>query len=130
MRSRRSPSRSEAELREAVRPSMFVAGGRRLADADDLVGEVAGGDFDEDLLALLLAEEGTPDRALVADPALGGPGLRRSDDRERLRTVVALDLDRRADLDMVGRVVLVDDRGVLDQRLEGLNAALDERLLI
>ena len=31
---------------------------------------------------------------------------------------------------MIGRVVLVDDRGVLDQRLEGLDPALDERLLV
>ena len=31
---------------------------------------------------------------------------------------------------MVGRVVLVDDRGVLDQRLELLDPALDERLLV
>ena len=38
--------------------------------------------------------------------------------------------DGRADLDVVGRVVLVDDRGVLDQRLERLDPALDERLLV
>jgi hypothetical protein len=31
---------------------------------------------------------------------------------------------------VVVRGVLVDDRGVLDQRLEGLDAALDERLLV
>ena len=42
----------------------------------------------------------------------------------------ALDGDRRADLDVVGGVVLVDDRGVLDQRLERLDPALDERLLV
>src|SRR5438309_5437083 len=114
------------DLRGAGLPAGSGRGARSpLADRDDLVGEVAGRDFDEDLLAFLLPEEGAPDRALVADPALGGPSLRRSDDRERLRTVVALDLDRRADLDVVGRVVLVDDRGVLDQRLEGLDAALD-----
>ena len=38
--------------------------------------------------------------------------------------------DRRADLDVLGRVLLVDDRGVLDQRLERLDPALDERLLV
>src|SRR5688572_859637 len=39
-------------------------------DGGDLVGEVARGDLDEDLLALLLAEQGPPDGALVRDPAL------------------------------------------------------------
>ena len=97
---------------------------------DDLVGEVAGRDADDDLLALLLAEQGATDRALVGDPALGGLGLGRADDRERLLAVGALDRDGRADLDVVGRVVLVDDRGVLDERLEGLDPALDERLLV
>src|SRR5262245_51143000 len=101
-----------------------------LADRDDLVGEVARGDLHDDLLALLLAEEGAPDRALVADPALGGLGLCGPDDRELLLAVLALDVDRRADLDVVRGVVLVDDRGVLDQRLECLDPALDERLLV
>src|SRR5258706_9523736 len=101
-----------------------------LADADDRVGEVAGGDLDDDLLALLLAEEGAADRALVADPTLGRFGLGRSDDREGLLAVVAHDGDRRADLDVIRGVVLVDDRGVLDQRLERLDPALDERLLV
>jgi len=102
----------------------------RLADADDLVGEVPGRDLHDDLLALLLAEQRAPDGALVADPALGRLGLGRADDRERLLAVVAGDLDGRADLDVVGRVVLVDDRRVLDQRLERLDPALDERLLV
>src|SRR6202142_2943272 len=31
---------------------------------------------------------------------------------------------------MLGGVMLVDDRGVLDQRLEGLDPALDEGLLV
>ena len=118
-----SVRRSEAELRAAIGP-------RILADADDLVGEVAGGDLHDDLLALLLAEQGAPDRALVGDPALGRLGLGGADDRERLLAVGALDRDGRADLDVVGRVVLVDDRGVLDQRLERLDPALDERLLV
>ena len=43
---------------------------------------------------------------------------------------LALDAHGRADLDVVGRVVLVDERRVLDQRLERLDAALDERLLV
>ena len=88
------------------------------------------GTLHDDLLALLLAEQGAADRALVRDPALGGLGLGRADDRERLLAVLALDRDGRADLDVVGRVVLVDDRGVLDQRLERLDPALDERLLV
>src|SRR4029079_12819333 len=37
----------------------------RLGDRDDLVGDVAGRNLDRDVLTLLLAEEGTPDRALV-----------------------------------------------------------------
>src|SRR5213078_1741963 len=37
----------------------------RLPDRDDLVGEVPRGHPDEDLLALLLAEQGPSDRALV-----------------------------------------------------------------
>src|SRR5260221_3661992 len=101
-----------------------------LADADDRVGEVAGGDLDDDLLALLLAEEGAADRALVADPTLGRFGLGRSDDREGLLAVVGHDGDRRADLDVIRGVLLVDDRGVLDQRLERLDPSLDERLLV
>src|SRR5258706_1150598 len=101
-----------------------------LADADDRVREVAGRDLDDDLLALLLAEEGAADRALVADPTLGRFGLGRTDDREGLLAVVAQDSDRRADLDVIRGVVLVDDRGVLDQRLERLDPALDERLLV
>ena len=107
-----------------------MATARRLADADDLVGEVAGWNADHDLLALLLAEQGAPDRALVRDPALGGLGLGGADDRELLLAVAALDRNGRADLDVVGRVVLVDDRGVLDQGLERLDPALDERLLV
>src|SRR5512140_144055 len=71
----------------------------RLADADDLVGEIAGGDANDDLFALLLAEQGAPDRALVGDPALGRLGLGGADDREPLLAVAALDGDRRADLD-------------------------------
>jgi hypothetical protein len=101
-----------------------------LTDTDDLVGEVAGRDLDHDLVALLLAEQGAPDRALVRDPAFGRLGLGRADDRELLGSVGAFDVDRRADLDVIGRMVLVDDRGVLDQRLEGLDAALHERLLV
>src|SRR2546423_3720555 len=101
-----------------------------LPDRDDLVGEVAGRHANEDLLALLLAEQGPSDGTLVRDPALGGLRLRRADDREGLLAVGALDRDGGADLDMVGRVVLVDDRGVLDQRLERLDPALDERLLV
>src|SRR5882672_9756637 len=85
-----------------------------LGDADDLVGKVAGRDLDHDLLALLLAKQGAPDRTLVRDPALGGLGLGGADDREGFLAVGTLDRDRRADLDVVGRMVLVDDRGVLD----------------
>src|SRR5438094_9827760 len=92
--------------------------GQELADADDLVGEVSGGHLHDDLLAFLLAEQGPPDRALVADPTLGRPCFGRADDRERLLAIVAGDLDGRPDLDVVGRVVLVDDRRVLDERLE------------
>ena len=77
-----------------------------------------------------LPSRARPTGLSLRDPALGGLGLGRADDRERLLAVVALDLDGRADLDVVGRVVLVDDRGVLDQRLERLDPALDERLLV
>src|SRR4051794_35805582 len=62
-----------------------------LADRDDLVREVAGRDADEDLLALLLAEQRPPDGALVRDPALGRLRLGRADDRERLLAVRAFD---------------------------------------
>src|SRR5512146_2164794 len=102
----------------------------RLADADDLVREVASGDANDDLFALLLAEEGTPDGALVGDPALGRLRLGGTDDGEALFAIAALDRHRRADLDVVGRDVLVDDRGVLDQGLEGLDPPFDERLLV
>src|SRR5688572_5013674 len=100
------------------------------ADAGDLVREVARGHLHDDLLALLLAQERATDGALIGDPAFAGLRLGRADDRERLLAVAALDADLRADLDVVGRMVLVDDRGVLDQRLERLDPALDERLLV
>src|SRR5687767_2490270 len=77
-----------------------------LADAGDLVREVAGGHLHDDLLALLLAQQRAADRALVGDAALAGLGLGRADDRERLLAVAALDAHGRADLDVVGRVVL------------------------
>src|SRR5512140_3875609 len=77
----------------------------RLADADDLVGEIASGDANDDLLALLLAEEGASDRALVRDPALGRFCLGGPYDREPLFAIAALDGDGRADLDVVGRDV-------------------------
>src|SRR3954470_21259221 len=102
----------------------------RSADADDLVREVAGRHLHDDLLALLLAQQRATDGALVRDPALGRLGLGGPDDREGRLAVGTLDVDRRADLDMVGRVMLVDDRGVLDQRFERLDAALDEGLLV
>src|SRR6476661_7966425 len=117
-------TRAASSSAQSMRPP------RPLGDADDLVGEVAGRDLDDDLLALLLAEQGAPDRALVRDPAFGGLGLGRTDDRERFLAVRALDRDGRPDLDVVGRMVLVDDRGVLDQRLERLDPSLDERLLV
>src|SRR6266540_5380882 len=121
------------ELRLAPRRALAGSwGGWQLAlpNVDDLVGEVPGRNPDENLLALLLAEERPSDRALVRDPALGRAGLGRADDRERLRPVRALDRDGRADLDVVGRVVLIDDRGVLDQRLERLDPPLDEGLFV
>src|SRR5690349_3935168 len=60
----------------SVRPA--ADRGTPLGDADDLVGEVARGHLHDDLLALLLAEEGPADRALVADPTLGRPRLGRA----------------------------------------------------
>src|SRR6478752_5815413 len=80
----------------------------RLADLDDRVREVAGGDLDGDLVALLAPEERTAHRRLVGDAPVGRLRLGRSDDRERLRAVLAVDGDGGADLDVVGRVVLVD----------------------
>src|SRR6266576_2819234 len=61
-----------------------------LTDTDDLVGEVAGRDLDHDLVALLLAEQGAPDRTLVRDPAFRRLGLGRAHDRELLGSVGAL----------------------------------------
>src|SRR5438270_321193 len=130
---RTSAARSSAvRMKPSLGPSARGPRGpnRALGDADDLVGEVAGRHLHDDLLALLLAEQGPADRTLVADPALGRACLGRADDRERLFAVVAGDLHGRADLDVLGRVVLVDDRRVLDQGLKCLDPALDERLLV
>src|SRR6185503_17654480 len=104
--------------------------GRPLRDGDDLVGDVAGRNLDGDVLTLLATEQRAPDRALVADLALGRLGLGRADDHERLRAVRAAELDGRADLDVVVRGVLVDEGRILDQRLERLDPPLDERLLV
>src|SRR5215216_4412799 len=57
------------ETRAASSSAHSTAGGLR--DGDDLVGDVARGHLDRDVLALLLAEERAPDGTLVADPALG-----------------------------------------------------------
>src|SRR4029078_9170422 len=92
--------------------------------------DAAGRDLDASLLALLLAAQRSTDRALVADPALRRLGLRRTDDRELLLAVLALGVDRRADLRVGPGVVVLDARGLLDQRLERLDPALDERLLV
>src|SRR5688572_1776895 len=105
-------------------------GGWLLADLDDRVREVAGRDLDDDLLALLLAEQGASHGRLVGDPSLGRLRLGGADDEERLRPVLALHLYGGADLDVVGGGVLVDQGRVLDQRLERLDPALDERLLV
>src|SRR3954468_17231558 len=82
---RRCSTRPCRELRLRLRSSAATRAWRSrappLRDADDLVGEVAGRNLDEDLLALLLAEQRAADRALVADPVLGRPCLGRTDDR-------------------------------------------------
>src|SRR6476646_1545555 len=105
-------TRAASSSAQSMRPP------RPLGDAHDLVGEVAGRDLDDDLLALLLAKQSAPDRALVRDPALGRLRLGGPDDREPLRPVRALDAHGGADLDVVGRVVLVDDDRVLDEGFE------------
>src|SRR5207253_2315955 len=76
------------------------------------------------------AQQRTTDGRLVRDPPVGGSSLCGADDHERLLAILALDGNRRADLDVVARVVLVDERGVLDERLERLDPALDEGLLV
>src|SRR5690349_11704230 len=101
-----------------------------LADLDDRVREVPGGDLHEHLLALLLAEQGAAHGRLVGDLARGRLGLRGAHDLERLGALVAVHLHGGADLDVVAGGVLVDQRRVLDHRLEGLDPALDERLLV
>src|ERR671931_194732 len=58
-----------------------------LCDGDDLVRDVARGDLDGNVLALLVPEERSTDRTLVADPALGRLGFGRADDGERLRAI-------------------------------------------
>ena len=92
--------------------------------------EVAGRNVHDDRFALVLAEQGSAHRRLVGDPALARACLGGTDDREDFLAVGAVDLHRRADLDVVGAVVAVDDRGVLDETLEPLDLAFDECLLV
>src|SRR5215204_2488108 len=129
-----APSSALATVLGSALPSDGLGDDRlrriRLADLDDRVREVPGGNLDHDLVALLAAEQGAPDRRLVGDAALCGLRLRGPDDEERLGPVVALHLHGGADLDVVRGRVLVDEGRVLDHRLEGLDPALDERLLV
>src|SRR3954469_23397762 len=94
------PPRAIARAPRGPRRSSATPSARGSGDADDLVGEVAGRDLHDDLLALLLAEQRPTDRALVRDPALRRLGLGRTDDREGFRAIGALDADGRADLDV------------------------------
>src|SRR4051812_6746197 len=125
-----TPADRCASRRSWVRRSRLGARESCLADLDDRVREVPCRDLHDDLLALLAAEQRASHGRLVRDPALRGLGLGRADDEERLGSVLAVHLHRRPDLDVVGRGVLVDQRRVLDHRLEGLDPALDERLLV
>src|SRR5262245_47018840 len=101
-----------------------------LADADDLVDRVSRRDRDRDLVALLATQECPADRRLIGDPAVRRRRLRRPHDRVLLAATVAFELHGGANLDVGRGVVLVDDHGVLDQRGQGLDPALDERLLV
>src|SRR5664280_976775 len=116
---------SEARRRAAL-PWMRGAS----ADADDLVDGVSGGDRDGDLVPLLPAQQGPTHGRLVGDAALQRRGLRGAHDRVALLAVVTLELDGRTDLDMAGGGLSVDDHRVLDERREGLDATLDEGLLV
>src|SRR5919197_4831 len=97
------------ETRAASSSAHSMVVGLELGDGDDLVRDVASGDLDRDVLALLVPEERSTDGTLVADPALGRLGLGRADDGERLRAIGTADLHRGADLDVVVGVVLVDE---------------------
>ena len=78
----------------------------------------------------VLLEQRPPHGRLVGDPPIARIGLGRADDGERLLALLALDEDGRADGDVVGGVVLVDQDRVLDQGLERQDPALHERLLV
>src|SRR2546422_9292956 len=117
-------------LVEAAGLATRRSAGRPLADVLDRVREVAGRDVDEDLVALLPSEQGATHRRFVGDPAVRWSGLGGTHDREGLDPVLALDGHGGADLDVVAGVVLVDQGRVLDERLEQLDAALHECLLV
>ena len=77
--------------------------------------------MDDDGVTLVLAQEGAADGRLVGDLAGPGAGLCGADDGEDFLAVASVNLDGAADLDVIGAVRFVDDRGVLDQGLETLD---------
>ena len=88
---------------------------------------------DRDLLALLAAEQGLADRALVGEAVVLRVGLGRADDRVLAGGLALGVLERHpgADRDRLGRDVLgVDHAGVAQLLLERLDAVLELGLLV
>jgi len=98
--------------------AQYTAG--RLADFEDLVREVAGGNVTTTDSPLCLPSR-LDRRAIRWRSCLRGAGLGGADDGEDFLAVGAVDLHGAADLDVIGAVIPVDDRRVLHQGLEPLD---------
>src|SRR5690349_4249120 len=117
-----------------ARPGYPLAGLEPDLDLRDLelaLGAAGHGDLDD--LVALVPDERLPDRRLVRQAVLGRLGLGRADDRvlDRLPGLLVLDVDHRADADLVGAQLLgVDHRGRAKLVLQLRDLGLEHRLLV
>src|SRR5207249_2301330 len=84
-----------------------------------------------DLVAGLVAEQRAAERRFVRDPALEWVGLGRADDGVALVARVGAHLDVGSDLDhALGAVAVLDEDRLPEHALQGLDAALNQALLV
>src|SRR3989337_882645 len=123
-----------AETKRATELAPATAGGRKLPlDVQHGVADRARGDPHLDHLSLLPAQQGLAHRRFVADAVTVRIGLRRPDDHvgQLLAVAQILQDHRTAHGDAVAAdLLVVDDLGVAQYRLQLEDAALHEGLLV